>query len=166
MTIGRYRDVPSMFVHNSGFSSLDGAGRQIPSLSFLLALVRNSPIIHPASREWTVLRGGCEASGPDRRAAVQEQKSEPESGARLRGEMCGWAAAPDESSARAQPAPLTTEDAVRPCCLLLLCGCVEVEMEVVVVEGGRGVLYRRAERRSAESAAPCPRRALHCQLFT
>lgn len=52
-------DVPSIIVHNSGgvFSSLDGAERQIPSLSFLFALVHNSPIIHPVSREWTVLQG-------------------------------------------------------------------------------------------------------------
>lgn len=52
-------DVPSIIVHNSGgvFSSLDGAERQIPSLSFLLALVHNSPIIHPVVRKCTVLQG-------------------------------------------------------------------------------------------------------------
>lgn len=59
ITKGRYRDAPSIIIHNSapGFSSLDAVERRDPSLSFLLALVRNSPIIHPAFKEGTVLQG-------------------------------------------------------------------------------------------------------------
>lgn len=59
ITKGRYRDAPSIIIHNSapGFSSLDAGKRRNPSLSFLLALVHNSPIIHPAFREGTDLQG-------------------------------------------------------------------------------------------------------------
>lgn len=59
ITKGRYRDAPSIIIHNSApvFSSPDAGKRRKPSLSFLLALVHNSPIIHPAFKEGTDLQG-------------------------------------------------------------------------------------------------------------
>lgn len=163
ITKGRYRDAPSIIIHNSApvFSSLDAGKRRNPSLSFLLALVHNSPIIHPAFKEGTDLQGlkakrqstsrpdpEWERSGAARSCSSGEQRERDapagEIGSETRAEALagrqflssnlwlGWSCRAGAAS------PL-----------------IKVEMKP---EGGRS---KRAEPRSGESAAPCPRRALH-----
>lgn len=158
---GRYRDVPPMIVLNSVrvLSSLAGAGRrQILSLGFLLALVHNSPIIHPASRGNTDLQGGGgkrpDRSGPDDAERRADEQDAPPGliGSRFRCQ--GWDGVP-RTLARTRMYVLSP-------LVVSVSALVEVEMEV----GAGCAARRRAGRRSAESAAPRPRRALHRHMAT
>lgn len=165
--MGTHRDVPSMVVHNCGWvsSSRDGATRRIRSLGFLLALIPNSPMIHPAFRGDSLLywvRRGCQ----------RRDRTDPPPSVTRRGRS-----AEESRRARRASRSLRWRDAG------VLTGGRTAS------RGGerrRGSMFslvyrlrwrwrwrwRRRDRAGwrllnasrSESATPCPRRALQCQV--